>query len=145
MLDHTGVRRIGALLIDFFFISVLYTLFVNAIPKTFMETKWIWDGNGPSLATLLYGLILVLYFLGCDLFNKGDSFGKDIVGLRTLGPGGEPLCPRNRVARTSLKLIGIGMLPVTLLFFIWKGKGFTLQDHVLGSKVVGRRNNGFAQ
>jgi len=50
----------------------------------------------------------------------------------------------HRLVRTLLKIIGIGMLPVSLLLFIWKGSGFTLQDYVLRSTVVRSRNNGFA-
>lgn len=143
VLEYVGVRRIGALLIDLFLASVMYTLLVNAIPETFLETAWIWHSNRLSLSTLLYGLILILYFLACDLFNGGNSLGKDILRLRTTGPGGETLCLKHRLVRTLLKLIGIGMLPVTLLLFICKGNGFTLQDHVLGSTVTGRCKNGF--
>ena len=55
------MHRIGALLIDFFLASVMYTLLFNAIPETFLETAWIWDSNRLSLSPLLYGLILILY------------------------------------------------------------------------------------
>lgn len=141
LIHSTMARRMGALVIDFLLISVVYTIAINAVPEDFLWTDRIGIKAEMGLSVDLYGLVLVFYFIGCDLLNKGESLGKDILGLRTVGRDGQPLSKRVVLVRTLIKLLSIGMLPLTLIPFLWKGRGFTLQDYLTGSSVQGGKGD----
>ena len=141
LIHSTLARRIGALLIDFLLISVVYTIAINAVPEDFLWTDRIVIKGEMGLSVDLYGLVLGLYFIGCDLLNQGESLGKDILGLRTVGRDGQPLSKRVVLVRTLIKLLSIGMLPLTLILFLCKGRGFTLQDYLTRSSVLARKGD----
>lgn len=141
LIHSTLARRMWALLIDFLLISVVYTIVINAVPEDFLWTDRIGIKGEMGLSVDLYGLVLVFYFMGCDLLNKGESLGKDILGLWTVGRDGQSLSRGVSLVRTLIKLLSLGMLPLTLILYLWKGRGFTLQDYLTGSSVQSGKGN----
>jgi uncharacterized RDD family membrane protein YckC len=138
-MDEHNLRRGAALIIDFFLISTAYMVLANMVPDPMLRTGTAVHPWSLSVAPDWYFLVCAAYFLGCDLFNKGESLGKDILGLRTrTAEGGTPGLPQ-RVLRTLLKLVSLSLLPFALLLFFWKGRGLTLQDYVTGTTVLSSR------
>ena len=138
-LQMTGysIRRIGAFVIDMLLISLAYTVVLNLIPEEQLSHDWIWRGRSFGWSFDLFGFLTVVYFVGCDLFNKGESAGQDMVRLRTVSAtDGTALEYERSLARTLLKLISIWMLPVAAFLYLWKGRGFTLQDYLIQSTVL---------
>ena len=138
-LQMTGysIRRMGAFVIDMLLISVAYTLLLNLIPEELLRQDWIWRGRSFGWSFDLFGFLMVVYFVGSDLVNKGESPGKDILRLKTVcaATGLKPGYKRS-LARTLLKLISIWMLPAAALLYLWKGRGFTLQDYLTETIVL---------
>jgi uncharacterized RDD family membrane protein YckC len=141
LIHSTLARRMGALLIDFLLISVVYTIAINAVPEDFLWTNRIRVKGEMGLSVDLYGLVLVFYFIGCDLLNQGESLGKDILGLRTVGRDGQPPSKGLAVVRTLIKLLSMGVWPLALILFLWKGRAFTLQDYLTRSSVQLRKGD----
>ena len=128
-------RRVGALLIDLLIISAAYSLGIHLLPELFPEASRMWEGMPLRPGTVVYGLLVAGYFLGCDLANNGESPGKDILGLRTVGRDGNPPGLRTSLVRSLLKSLSVGLLPASALAFLWKGRGWTLQDALTGTSV----------
>lgn len=128
--------RTGAFLIDMFLIGIAYTVVLNLIPQGQLSHDWIWNGRSFEWSFDLFGFLTAAYFVGSDLLNKGESPGKDILQLRTIRlEDGAELDYQQSLARTLLKLISIWMLPVAAFLYIWKGRGFTLQDFLVQTTV----------
>jgi uncharacterized RDD family membrane protein YckC len=144
MMDKTLARRIVALLIDLLLISVVYTIAINVVPEGPPVVDSIHNGWSIPWPGYLYAVVLGIYYVGCDLINRGESLGKDMMRLRTTDPKGERLKPRAALVRTFLKLISIGMLPIALILFLWKSRGFTLQDYLTGTSVKWEQSNEIA-
>ena len=101
-----------------------------------VSADWIWYGRSFGGSFDLYGFMTAVYFVGSDLLNKGESPGKDILGLRTVSLGdGAELSYERSLGRTLLKLLSIWMLPVAAFLYVWKSRGFTLQDFLVGTTV----------
>jgi hypothetical protein len=129
-------QRIGAFLIDMFLIGIAYTVAVNLIPQGQLSHDWILSGRPLGWSFDLFGFLTAVYFVGSDLINKGESPGKDILHLRTVGlEDGAELDYQRSLARTLLKLVSIWMLPVAAFLYVWKGREFTLQDFLIGTTV----------
>ena len=130
-------QRIGAFLIDMFLIGIGYTVAVNLIPGAQLNHDWIWSGRPFGWSFDLFGFLTAVYFVGSDLINKGESPGKDILHLRTVGlEDGAGLDYQRSLARTLLKLVSIWMLPVAAFLYVWKGREFTLQDFLVQTTVL---------
>lgn len=124
------LRRCGALLIDLFLVSLIYSLAINIIPM-------VSEGSQVGSAGLwsLQGFIAAFYFIGCDFLNKRESPGKDIMHLRTVDYNGA--FPGNKVilSRTLLKLISIALLPFAVIVYLWNFREFVLHDYLTGTSV----------
>jgi len=128
--------RIGAFLIDMFLIGIAYTVVVNLIPQGQLSHDLVWNGRSFEWSFDLFGFLTAAYFVGSDLLNKGESPGKDILQLKTIGlEDGAELGYQQSLARTLIKLISIWMLPVAAFLYLWKGREFTLQDFLLQTTV----------
>ena len=131
-----SLHRMGAFLIDMFLIGIAYTVLLYLIPQEQLNIDWIWNGRSFGWSFDLFGLLTAAYFVGADLLNKGESPGKDILHLRTVGlQDGAKLDYQRTLARTLLKLISIWMLPVAAFLYVWKGHEFTLQDFLVETTV----------
>ena len=130
------LRRCGAFLTDLLLISMVYTAGINLLPEFLSGILRGGSGGGVKDGSLLYGLLTAAYFLGSDLINQGNSPGKDVLGLRTVGPDGDPPGLKASLARTLLKLVSISVLPVSMAVYFWKGRQITLQDHFAHTAVV---------
>ena len=135
-MNEQNLRRSAAVVIDFFLISILYSVLVNVLPDTLIShqegaIEW-------SFSLVPDGFVLVSlgYFIGCDFLNRGESLGKDITGLQTRRVDGGDLDLRQRVSRTLLKWVGLMVWPLAFLLYFWKEKDFTLQDYILKTKVT---------
>ena len=124
-------------MIDMCLIGIGYTVAVNLIPGDQLTHDWIWRGRPFGWSFDLFGFLTAIYFVGSDLANKGESPGKDILHLRTVGlEDGAGLDYQRSLARTLLKLISICMLPVAAFLYVWKGREFTLQDFLVQTTVL---------
>lgn len=134
-MKEVTIRRGLAFLLDMFLVTIAYNLVINLIPEIWMRQEWVWAGLTFEGAFDLYGFLTVAYFAGCDLLNGGESLGKDIWHLKTTRPDGEQPDYGKSLLRTLLKMISIWMLPVAVFLFLWKGRGFTIQDYLTGTEV----------
>lgn len=138
-MDKAAIRRSAAFLLDMVLISILYTGVINFIPETIFTQQVNLGSRSLTWSFDLYGFLTAAYFIGCDLGNRGESLGKDIFHLKTVRQDGAALDYQMSLARTLLKLISISMLPFAALLYVWKGREFTLQDFLVGSRVRPQR------
>ena len=135
-MNEQNLRRYAAVVIDFFLISIVYSVLVNVLPDTLISHQ---EGGIEWSFTLVpdgFVLVSLSYFIGCDFLNRGESLGKDITGLQTRRVDGGDLDLRRRVCRTLLKWVGLMVWPLAFLLYFWKEKDFTLQDYVVKTKVT---------
>ena len=138
-MNEQNLRRYAAVVIDFFLISIVYSVLVNVLPDTLRSHQE--GGIEWSFTLVPDGFVLVSlgYFIGCDFLNRGESLGKDITGLQTRRVDGGDLDLRRRVCRTLLKWVGLMVWPLVFLLYFWKEKDFTLQDYIDKTKVTRAR------
>lgn len=131
-----SIRRIGAFAVDMLLVGIAYTVLLNLIPEEQLAHDWSWRGRSFGWSFDLFGFLTGIYFVGSDLLNKHETPGKDIFHLRTVdaADGAEPGYQQS-LARTLLKLVSIWMLPVSAFLYLWKGRGFTLQDFLVKTTV----------
>ena len=139
-MNEQNLRRCSAVVIDFFLISIVYSVLVNVLPDTLISHQE--GGIEWSFTLVPDGFVLVSlgYFIGCDFLNRGESLGKDITGLQTRRVDGGDLDLRQRVSRTLLKWVSLMVWPLAFLLYFWKEKDFTLQDYIFKTKVIQARN-----
>ena len=135
-MNEQNLRRYAAVVIDFFLISIVYSVLVNVLPDTLISHQE--GGIEWSFTLVPDGFVLVSlgYFIGCDFLNRGESLGKDITGLQTRRLDGGDLDLRRRVCRTLLKWVSLMVWPLAFLLYFWREKDFTLQDYILKTKVT---------
>ncbi|MGB5403299.1 MAG: RDD family protein [Robiginitalea sp.] len=135
-MNERNLRRCAALVIDFFLISIVYSVLINIVP----EPLRLHQGDGIQWSFALipdsFALVSLGYFIGCDFLNQGESLGKDIMGLQTRSVDGSVLDVRLRYYRTLLKWVSLMVWPLAFLAFFWKEKGLTLQDYFVKSSVT---------
>lgn len=81
----------------------------------------------------LSAVFLLLYFLLFDWINGGKTLGKEITGV-TLS---YKLTPKYRFVRSLFKMIGVLLMPFTVLLYVTKG---LLLHEFLFSKVTLQAN-----
>jgi len=135
-MNEQNLRRYAAVVIDFFLISIVYSVLVNVLPDTLISHQE--GGIEWSFTLVPDGFVLASlgYFIGCDFLNRGESLGKDITGLQTRRVDGGDLDLRRRVCRTLLKWVSLMVWPLAFLLYFWKEKDFTLQDYIVNTKVT---------
>ncbi len=135
-MNEQNLRRCSAVVIDFFLISIVYSVLVNVLPDTLISHQ---EGGIEWRFSLVpdgFVLVSLCYFIGCDFLNRGESLGKDITGLQTRRVDGGDLDLRRRVCRTLLKWVSLMVWPLAFLLYFWKEKDFTLQDYIVNTKVT---------
>lgn len=75
-----------------------------------------------------------VYFLLFDFFNKGNTAGKAVMGLRTRNFSAQELPLKTRIGRTLLKLVSMIVLPISAIVYLLNGN--TLHDNLMKSTVV---------
>jgi len=135
-MNEQNLRRCAAVAIDFFLISIVYSVLVNVLPDTLISHRE--GGIEWSFTLVPDGFVLVSlgYFIGCDFLNRGESLGKDIMGLQTRSLDGRVLELRQRLCRTLLKWVSLILWPLAFLLYFWKERDFTFQDYVVKTKVT---------
>ena len=128
-------RRFAALVIDFFLISIVYSVLLNLLSENLMQFRTTGLELNFAMSPDEFFLLSFLYFVGCDLCNGGNSLGKDIFGLETRTIDGAIPGIRSRVYRTVFKMMSLVFWPLALFFFFWKERYLTLQDYMVGSVV----------
>lgn len=134
-MENIKRRRILALIIDLIIVFICYNLLINLLNLN-PEERHLWHFRIRIYwrAILLTSCYLT-YFWIFDLLNKGNTPGKTALTIRVISEDGQPLTRKNRLLRTVLKVIGILMLPLAAVLFIW-AKSFTLQDQVLKTRTI---------
>jgi uncharacterized RDD family membrane protein YckC len=138
-MNEQNLRRGAAVLIDLFLISIVYSVLINLMPQILMTHEMAGIQLSIELAPDGFLMVSFAYFIGCDLFNKGESLGKDIMGLQTRGAEGRVLDLQNRLYRTLLKMVSLALWPVAILIYFREERGLTLQDYVVQSTVSVQR------
>jgi hypothetical protein len=69
----------------------------------------------------------VCYFVFFDIFNNGQSIGKALLGIES----SKNKVLTERITRSILKSFSLYIFPITLLFYLIKGK--ILHDYLLQS------------
>ena len=137
-MNEQNLRRYAAVVIDFFLISIVYSVLVNVLP-TLVSHREVGIQWSFTLVPDGFVLLSLGYFIGCDFLNRGESLGKDIIGLQTRGLDGSVLDMRGRVCRTLLKWVSLMVWPLAFLLYFWRKKDFTLQDYIAKTKVIRAR------
>ena len=135
-MNERNLRRCAALVIDFFLISIVYSVLINIVPESLPphqggDFQWSF-----ALIPDSFALVSLGYFIGCDFLNRGESLGKDILRLQTRSVDGGVLDLRQRGYRTLLKWVSLMVWPLAFFAFFWKEKGLTLQDYFVKSSVT---------
>jgi uncharacterized RDD family membrane protein YckC len=120
-LEPAGLlRRVGAIIVDWFASMLVVRLVFSSLP---------YPGNEFALATLL------VFFAEVTLFTwlTGSSFGQRLFGIAVIREGGGRLGLPSFALRTLLICL---VIPAV----VYDSEGRGLQDKAVGSQVVLRRS-----
>lgn len=128
-------RRIIALIIDLLVVFIGYNLLINLLNLN-TEERHLWHFRIRIYwRTIVLTSCYLAYFWCFDLLKLGVTPGKLLSSIQVVSDDGRPLSLKTRLVRTMLKVIGILLLPVAAVLFLW-ARSFTLQDQILKTKTI---------
>ena len=80
---HVTGRRILATIVDGLIFGGLYTVMVILFGTISSVGSANWNGSMPTLPTLLYGVIIVLYYILLEGY-LGQTVGKMLLGIKVV-------------------------------------------------------------
>jgi uncharacterized RDD family membrane protein YckC len=121
---------------------LLVALFIVADFLPSVVGNWVLAGG-----IIAYFLISWFYFVFFEYFGGGQTPGKRVVGLQTVGRGGEPLTLLSSLIRNFLRLINMALLvpyvlDIVLIFL--HGRHQRVGDLAAGTMVI-YKDKGFRQ
>ncbi|PQB05148.1 hypothetical protein BST85_09810 [Aureitalea marina] len=123
------------MIIDMLIVLIGYNLLINLLNIT-TEERHLWHLRIKIYwKAILLGCSYLFYFWLMDVFLAGKTLGKTLLKIRVVSSEGLPLTWKTRLIRTVLKVIGILILPVAAVLFLW-ARSFTVQDQVLGTRAI---------
>jgi uncharacterized RDD family membrane protein YckC len=134
---HVTGRRILATIVDGLIFGALFTvmsmLFGNITSVGFAD----WNGSMPALPTLLYGVIVVLYYILLEGY-LGQTLGKMLLGIKVVREdNGEVPGLGGATMRTLLRLVdGLFSYLVAFISVLISGKNQRLGDMAAHTLVV---------
>ena len=120
---HVTGRRILATIVDGVIFGGLYTVMVILFGSISTVGFAEWNGSMPALPTLLYGVIVVLYYILLEGY-LGQTVGKMLLGIRVVREdNGEVPGLGGATIRTLLRLIdGLFSYLVAFIAVLISGK-----------------------
>jgi uncharacterized RDD family membrane protein YckC len=134
---HVTGRRILATIVDGLIFGGLYTVMVILFGSISSVGSANWNGSMPALPTLLYGVIVVLYYILLEGY-LGQTVGKMLLGIKVVREDdGEVPGLGGATIRTLLRIVdGIFNYLVAFIAVLISGKNQRLGDMAAHTLVV---------
>jgi uncharacterized RDD family membrane protein YckC len=134
---HVTGRRILATIVDGVIFGGLYAVMVILFGSISTVGSANWNGSMPALPTLLYGVIVVLYYILLEGY-LGQTVGKMLLGIKVVREDdGEVPGLGGATIRTLLRIVdGIFNYLVAFIAVLISGKNQRLGDMAAHTLVV---------
>jgi len=134
---HVTGRRILATIVDGLIFGGLYTVMVILFGSISSVGSADWNGSMPALPTLLYGVIIVLYYILLEGY-LGQTVGKMLFGIKVVREdNGEVPGLGGATIRTLLRIVdGIASYLVAFITVLISGKNQRFGDMAAHTLVV---------
>ena len=134
---HVTGRRILATIVDGLIFGGLYTVMVILFGSISTVGTANWNGSMPALPTLLYGVIIALYYILLEGY-LGQTVGKMLLGIKVVREdNGEVPGLAGATIRTLLRLVdGISSYLVAFITVLISGKNQRFGDMAAHTLVV---------
>lgn len=131
-MHKTNIQRCFAFAIDALVVGIITSLIESFIPTEFKTSILVIQEVrlSPEISLFVY----VIYFISMDVLVEGTTIGKVIFSLKVVDEEELPLNSKQLVVRSLLKVVSIIILPLALIYLIFKGT--TLHDVVLNTKTI---------
>ena len=136
---HVTGRRIVATIVDGLIFGALFTVMTALFGSITSVGFANWNGSMPALPSLLYGVIVVLYYVLLEGY-LGQTVGKMVVGIKVVREdNGEVPGLGGAAIRTLLRIIdGLFSYLVAFVTVLISGKNQRLGDMAAHTLVVRR-------
>jgi uncharacterized RDD family membrane protein YckC len=134
---HVTGRRILATIVDGLVFGVLYAVMAMIFGTVTSVGPANWSGSLPALPSVLYGVIVVLYYILLEGY-LGQTVGKMVLGIKVVrGDNGEVPGLGGATLRTLLRIIdGLFSYLVAFITVLISGKNQRLGDMAAHTLVV---------
>jgi uncharacterized RDD family membrane protein YckC len=134
---HVTGRRILATIVDGLIFGGLYAVMVLLFGSISSVGSANWNGSMPALPTLLYGVIVVLYYILLEGY-LGQTVGKMLLGIKVVREDdGEVPGLGGATIRTLLRIVdGISSYLVAFITVLISGKNQRFGDMAAHTLVV---------
>ncbi len=134
---HVTGRRILATIVDGLIFGGLYAVMVLLFGSISSVGSADWNGSMPALPTLLYGVIVVLYYILLEGY-LGQTVGKMLLGIKVVREDdGEVPGLGGATIRTLLRIVdGILSYSVAFITVLISGKNQRFGDMAAHTLVV---------
>ena len=134
---HVTGRRILATIVDGLIFGGLYAVMVILFGSISSVGSANWNGSMPALPTLLYGVIVVLYYILLEGY-LGQTVGKMLLGIEVVREDtGEVPGLGGATIRTLLRIVdGLFSYLVAFISVLISGKNQRLGDMAAHTLVV---------
>jgi uncharacterized RDD family membrane protein YckC len=134
---HVTGRRILATIVDGLIFGGLYTVMVILFGSISSVGSANWNGSMPALPTLLYGVIIALYYILLEGY-LGQTVGKMLLGIKVVREdNGEVPGLGGATIRTLLRIVdGIFNYLVAFITVLISGKNQRFGDMAAHTLVV---------
>jgi uncharacterized RDD family membrane protein YckC len=134
---HVTGRRILATIVDGLIFGGLYTVMVILFGSISSVGSADWNGSMPALPTLLYGVIIALYYILLEGY-LGQTVGKMLLGIKVVREdNGEVPGLGGATIRTLLRIVdGIFSYLVAFITVLISGKNQRFGDMAAHTLVV---------
>jgi uncharacterized RDD family membrane protein YckC len=134
---HVTGRRILATIVDGLIFGCLYAVMVVLFGSVTTVGPANWNGSMPALPTVLYGAIVVLYYILLEGY-LGQTVGKMLLGIKVVKEDdGEVPGLAGATIRTLLRIVdGISGYLVAFITVLISGKNQRFGDMAAHTLVV---------
>jgi uncharacterized RDD family membrane protein YckC len=134
---HVTGRRILATIVDGLIFGCLYAVMVVLFGSVTTVGPANWNGSMPALPTVLYGAIVVLYYILLEGY-LGQTVGKMLLGIKVVREDdGEVPGLAGATIRTLLRIVdGISGYLVAFITVLISGKNQRFGDMAAHTLVV---------
>jgi uncharacterized RDD family membrane protein YckC len=134
---HVTGRRIVATIVDGLIFGALFTVMTMLFGSISSVGFADWNGSMPALPTLLYGVIVVLYYILLEGY-LGQTVGKMLLGIKVVREdNGEVPGLGGATIRTLLRIVdGISSYLVAFITVLISGKNQRFGDMAAHTLVV---------
>lgn len=125
--------RIFSFLFDCFVVLCVYFFLTIIIDWDTHLGSYVFLGRKFDFSFNYYFAVWLVYFWLADVFSKGITFGKGLFKIKTVAENGRELSLFNRIIRSFLKTLSIGLLLPVLYFLVTRK---TFHDRIANSKTI---------